>query len=82
VSRYVVRGYSVAFPHLLNGAKRSPFTWRRDGVAGAAFFLSHREAVVWKRELSEHLRDKPKVVPVEVTMRVMEPRSRKGRKSQ
>lgn len=68
---HVTRGYSTVFV-MVDGEirQKAPFTLRRDGVCGRAFFLAHRDAVAWKRELWKHCRLKSKVVPVEVTMRI------------
>jgi hypothetical protein len=76
-NRHVRRGYSTAFV-MVDGKMRekAPFTLRKDGVAGRAFFLAHCDAVAWKRELWKACRIKTKVVPVEVTMRIVQPKRR------
>ena len=77
-TRHVRRGYSTVF--VGNGGASGKFTLRRDGVAGCAYFFWHAGAVAWKRELYQNAKLRTKVVPVEVTMRIVQP-TRRARKA-
>jgi len=63
--RHVTRGYSVVFVH-----GTCNFALSEYGVAGRAFFMKHREAVTFKRELLKH-RMRTRVVKAVATLETM-----------